>query len=70
MKTSLFPDYILDDTLDNDTPDGCNGINDSNYYENYNHDKILVIAILIIMIMIMIKIMIIMMIRNQCYSRQ
>ena len=28
METSLFRDYILDDTLDNDTPNDDSGIND------------------------------------------
>ena len=37
MEPSLLPDYILDDTLDNNTPDGDNFINDNND-ENYNHD--------------------------------
>ena len=31
VETNLFPDYILDDTLDNDTPNGDIGINDNNY---------------------------------------
>ena len=39
MKTSLFPDYVLDDTLDDGTPDGDNGINDNNDDENYNYDN-------------------------------
>ena len=39
MKTSLFPDYVLDDTLDVDTPNGDNGINDNNDDENCNYDK-------------------------------
>ena len=39
METSLFRDYILDDTLDNDTPNDDNGINDNNDDENYNHDN-------------------------------
>ena len=43
METSLFQDYILDGTLDNDTPNRDNGIND-NYdddddYENYINDN-------------------------------
>ena len=37
VEPSLLPDYILDDTLDNNTPDGDNFINDNND-ENYNHD--------------------------------
>ena len=42
MKTSLFPGYVLDDTLDDDTPyvdNGDNGINDNNDNENYNYDN-------------------------------
>ena len=39
MKTSLFPDYVLDDTLDHDSADGDNGINDNNDDENYNYDN-------------------------------
>ena len=39
VDTSLFPDYILDDTLDNDTPNGCNGISD-NIDEKHDHDNI------------------------------
>ena len=38
LKVSLFPDYDLEDTLDNDIPDVDNGINDNNDDENYNHD--------------------------------
>ena len=30
VEASLLPDYILDDTLDNDTPNGDIGINDDN----------------------------------------
>ena len=37
METSLFPDYILDNTLNNDTPDGDNGFNDNNDDDNNNH---------------------------------
>ena len=38
VKASLFPDYILDDTLEDDTPDGDNGINGNND-ENYNYNS-------------------------------
>ena len=38
VETSLFPDYILDDTLHNNTPNGDNGIND-NDDENYINDN-------------------------------
>ena len=37
VEPSLLPDYILDHTLDNNTPDGDNFIND-NDDGNYNHD--------------------------------
>ena len=46
VETSLFPDYILDDTLDNDTPNGDIGINsnnennDRNHHNNHNDDDI------------------------------
>ena len=46
VETSLFPDYILDDTLDNDTPNGDTGINsnnennDRNHHNNHNDDDI------------------------------
>ena len=39
MKTSLFPDYVLDYTLHDDTPDGDNGINGNNDEENCNYDN-------------------------------
>ena len=41
METSLFPDYILDITSDNDTPNGDNGINnnDDDDDENYINDN-------------------------------
>ena len=39
VETSLYRDYILDNTLDNDTPNDDNGINDNNDDENYNHDN-------------------------------
>ena len=43
METSLFKDYILVGTLDNDTPNGDNGINDryGDAYddENYINDN-------------------------------
>ena len=35
----MFPDYILDDTLDDDTSEGGNSIND-NDNENYNYNSI------------------------------
>ena len=39
MGTSLFADYILDDTLDNVTPNGNNGINDNDDDEiHINHN--------------------------------
>ena len=38
MKTNLFPDHILDDTLGNNNPHGDNGIND-NDDENYNYNS-------------------------------
>ena len=38
VEPSLLPDYILDHTLDNNTPDGDNFINDNNDDGNYNHD--------------------------------
>ena len=43
QKVSLFPDYILDDTLDNDTPNGDNDINDNddeNYINDYNWNNL------------------------------
>ena len=30
VETSLFPDYALDDTLENDNPNGDIGISDNN----------------------------------------
>ena len=39
MKSSFFPDYILDDTLDDDASDGDNSIND-NDDENYDYNSI------------------------------
>ena len=39
MKTNLFPDYVLDDALDDNSPDGDNGISDSNDDENCNYDN-------------------------------
>ena len=39
METSLLPHYVLDDTLDNDTPNGDNGINNNDNYENYINDN-------------------------------
>ena len=39
METSLCRDYILDDTLDKDTPNDDNGINGINDDENYNYDN-------------------------------
>ena len=39
MKTSLFPDYILSNTLNDDTSDGGHGINDNNGDENCNYDN-------------------------------
>ena len=40
METILFPDYVLDDTLDDYTPDDDNGISDNNDDENYNYYNI------------------------------
>ena len=37
VETSSFGDYILDDTLDNDTPNDDNGINNDSNNGNYNH---------------------------------
>ena len=37
METSLFPDNVLDDTLDDDTPDDDNDINDNNDDDNGNN---------------------------------
>ena len=39
VETSSFRDYILDDTLDNDTPNDDNGINNDSDNGNYNHDS-------------------------------
>ena len=39
VKTILSPNYALGDTLDDDTPDCDNGINDNNDNENYNYDN-------------------------------
>ena len=39
MKTILFPDYIPDDTLDDDTPDNDNSISGINDDEIYNYDN-------------------------------
>ena len=39
VETSLFRDYIVDDTLDKDTPNDDNGINGNNDDENYNYDN-------------------------------
>ena len=39
VETSLFREYILDDTLDKDTPNDDNGINGINDNENYNYDS-------------------------------
>ena len=39
VKTPLFLDYAKNDTLDDDTLHGDNGINDSNDDENYNFDN-------------------------------
>ena len=39
VETSLCRDYILDDTLDKDTPNDDNGINGINDDENYNYDN-------------------------------
>ena len=36
VETSLCRDYILDDTLEKNTPNDNNGINDD---ENYNYDN-------------------------------
>ena len=40
MKPSLFLDYALDYSLDDDTPDGDNCINDNNDDGNCNYDNI------------------------------
>ena len=37
VKTSLFQNYILDDTLDKDTPDDENDFNENNDDDNDNH---------------------------------
>ena len=71
LETSLLQDYILDDTWDNDTPNGVNGINvndddDENYINNNNENCIrIVITIMIIMMVIMITIMIMIMVMRQ-----
>ena len=39
VETSLFQDYILDDTLDNDTPNDDNFINNESDNGHYNHDS-------------------------------
>ena len=39
MKASFIQDFVLDGTLDDDTPDGDNGINDNNDDEIYNYDN-------------------------------
>ena len=39
VETSLCRDYILDDTLDKDTPNDDNGINGINDDETYNYDN-------------------------------
>ena len=39
VETDLLPDYILDYSLDNDTPNGDNGINDNDDCECYNNDN-------------------------------
>ena len=41
METILFPDYVLDDTLDDYTPDDDNGISDNNDDDDNdnNYDK-------------------------------
>ena len=39
IGTSLLPDYVPDDTLDDDTPDGDNGNRDNNDDENHNYDN-------------------------------
>ena len=39
MKQVCFQNYILDNTLNNDTPDGDNGFNDNNDDDNNNHDS-------------------------------
>ena len=33
----MFPDYVLDDTLDDDIRHGDNGINDNNDDKNHNY---------------------------------
>ena len=37
METSCFQNYILDNTLINDIPDGDNGFNDNNDDDNNNN---------------------------------
>ena len=39
MKTSFLWDYVPDDILGDDTPDGDNGINDNNDDQNYKYDN-------------------------------
>ena len=39
IGTSLLPDYVPYDTLDDDTPDGDNGNRDNNDDENHNYDN-------------------------------
>ena len=39
METDLFPEYSLDDFLDNNTPNGDNGINDNHDDESCINDN-------------------------------
>ena len=39
VETSLFQDYILDSTLDNETPNGDNDINDNYDDDDYDHEN-------------------------------
>ena len=39
MKTSFLWDYVPDDILGDDIPDGDNGINDNNDDQNYKYDN-------------------------------
>ena len=39
MKTNFLWDYVPDDILGDDTPDGDNGINDNNDDQNYKYDN-------------------------------
>lgn len=64
-ETNLFPDYILDDTSDNDNLNGDKSINDMDDDENYINDNngiVIVITLMIIMMMLIITILIMIMV--------